>query len=208
MTRDEYLDGLYTAAKEADKGNGHEPIVVELLTVYVKHRPKHDYAWLLLGDALRVLGRRHEAVVPLRMAARLAPRKHRWQAFARLGMLFGDGGKKRIAEKWFSRACAEPQGARKGWVWILRGANAVDRGDFAKAERCYRNSMDRENVPLDEAYLNLGLVLRAQRRYAEAAAALQRAIELDPSCQSAAKALTSLEGVEDAIARAAQVPDE
>jgi len=50
---------------------------------------------------------------------------------------------------------------------------------------------------LDEAYLNLGLVLRAQERYKEALACFEKALELTPDYR---KAITAKSDIEKAIA--------
>jgi tetratricopeptide (TPR) repeat protein len=50
---------------------------------------------------------------------------------------------------------------------------------------------------VDEAYFNLGLVLRAQERYQEALACFEKALELTPDYR---EAITAKSDVEKAIA--------
>jgi tetratricopeptide (TPR) repeat protein len=66
------LDEIYRIAKNESERDGREPHVVELLEHYVKHRPEHAKAWMMYGDALRVLGRKDESLFALMRAYELA----------------------------------------------------------------------------------------------------------------------------------------
>ena len=54
------------------------------------------------------------------------------------------------------------------------------QGEFAEAKRCHRRAIKLETSPPDEAYYNLGLILRAERRFAAALDAFDAAIRIDP----------------------------
>jgi tetratricopeptide (TPR) repeat protein len=66
----------------------------------------------------------------------------------------------------------------------LQDAAAVHR----RATRCKEGC-------IDEAFLNLGFVLRALERYSEARKCFQRALEIDPKYKEAKEALADIEGV-------------
>jgi hypothetical protein len=70
------------------------------------------------------------------------------------------------------------------------------------SHRCHRTALTLSDVDVDEAWLNVGLVLRAQGRYAEATEALHKCIGLDSKCADAHESLDSMEGIEAAIADA------
>src|SRR5262249_5106813 len=80
----------------------------------------------------------------------------------RLAMLYDDWGNHELAEEYWEKACAA-NGA-PGWAWIMRGANLAALGKFEEAEACHRKATTLDDCDQDEAYLNLGYVIRAQRR--------------------------------------------
>ncbi len=61
-----------------------------------------------------------------------------------------------------------------------RGDESLTQGNWAEAERCYREAIALE-PQLAKAHGNLGFALSRQERDGEAAASLQRALELDPA---------------------------
>ena len=77
-----------------------------------------------------------------------------------------------------------------GSLHAMLGALLATKGDYTAAEQCHRAAIrcSKEDVK-DEAYLNLGLVLRAQERYAEARASFSEAIALTPDYPEAIAAL-------------------
>jgi superkiller protein 3 len=197
MIIDDELDRIRTWARAASDDD-RPAVVAELLSVYVQHRPLDEFAWFLYGDALRELGRFVEAEAILLRVLPDAPPNRRADVMARLGMLKGDHGSLDEAETWFEQAIADEFGRSKGWIWILRGANLAVAGRFDEAIFCHRQATllpgDR-----DEAYLNLGYVLRAKCEYSEAIECFQAALELTPDY---AEAKTALDGLADIIAAA------
>src|SRR6266446_6789163 len=86
--------------------------------------------------------------------------------------------------------------------WLALGAQRSQpaRAErFRLAEKCYRHALTLPEVDLDEAYRNLGYVLRAQGRYREAQAPFRRSIRLDRSCQKTKEALAGLDGMAFAL---------
>ena len=80
---------------------------------------------------------------------------------------------------------------------IFLGALLAKKGDFAGAETSHRKAIRCSEGRVDEAYLNLGLVLRAQEHYKEALACFERAIEMTPDYR---EAITKKADLEKAIA--------
>lgn len=68
--------------------------------------------------------------------------------------------------------------------WFDRGVKAAEAGDYAGAERAYRNAIAAV-AQFAEAHTNLGTVLQLQGRLADAAAAYARAVELAPDSANA-----------------------
>lgn len=198
MSNDELLTELRQRAKEAYRDD-REAVVIELLTPYVQHRPNDAYAWHMLGDALRIVGRFQESEPTLLRALELAPDSKRVAVRSRLAQLYNDMGRYADAERNYADLTADDEWGSQGWVWVLRGANLAVLGDHTLAEKCHRKATTLDEVDLDEAWLNLGLVLRAQGRHSEAIDALKKSVELDPTCERAKKSLSSLEGIESAV---------
>src|SRR5687768_8433649 len=107
MPSEERLDEAYERARAA-YDDDREPVALELLSEYVRHRPEHGHAWYLLGDCLRILGLPHEAEQALTRALGLAPDHARWAIEARIGRTHADAGNHDVAEHWFATAACTP----------------------------------------------------------------------------------------------------
>lgn len=194
------LDELLEKGKAA--WNEHrDAAAAKLLSAYLVHRPQHAYAWFVYGDALRVIGLAQEAERALLQAHELAP--DRWQCVVRLAMLKQHGGEHASAEAYFRQLCEDPEAAHRGYIWIMRGANLTHLGQLAEAMNCHRRALTAsENGSRDEAFLNIGLILRAKGQYSEARDALREAIAITPDYQEAQSALDSLAGIDEAVSLA------
>jgi tetratricopeptide (TPR) repeat protein len=94
-----------------------------------------------------------------------------------LGQLYRERGELSGAIRCYRRAVG--LGPSTSTLVLLGGALAK-KGDLAEAKRCHRRAARLATENPDEAYLNLGLILRAERRYEQAIACFDRAIEHDP----------------------------
>jgi tetratricopeptide (TPR) repeat protein len=202
---EEILDEIRKLAKKADKED-RQASVIELLHGYLKLRPSDGYMWYIFGDALRIIGLNDEAERALNTALELCPEKRGW-ILTRLARLQNSAGRYAEAENSYAQACTDPKFADVGWLWIMRGANLASATQLRAAEHCHRRALTfhDEHVDRDEAYLNLGYVLRAQGRYAEAADAFQNALEITPDDSEALEARASLVGIDEALAKGKQL---
>lgn len=194
------LDTWFEEAK-ASFHDDREVAAVEILSRYVVHRPEHALAWYLLGDGLRVLGRYDDSLRALLHAETIAPEKRRFRVQCSLGLLYKDQGKYEEAEQSFAKATANPHAQDAGYLWTLRGAALACAGRLTEAEACHRKAVTLDDVTMDEALLNLGYVLRAQRRYVEATAAFDVALVLDSACASNREAVKSTQGIQALLDR-------
>ena len=204
MNLDDELDRLRASAKQALAEDNQPAVAAELLAVYVQHRPQDEFAWFLYGDALRELGRFVEAEPVFLRVLPDAPPDRRAAVMARIGLLKGEHGCLDEAEGWFERATADESGRSEGWIWIMRGANLAVAGRFDEAIFCHRQAALLPDVR-DEAYLNLGYVLRAKREYAEAIECIRKALELTPDYTEAKQALAGLTGIIAAAEQASKI---
>jgi 2-polyprenyl-3-methyl-5-hydroxy-6-metoxy-1,4-benzoquinol methylase len=83
-----------------------------------------------------------------------------------------------------------PSSAKKQ-TWSDRGSAAIDAGDLATAEQCFREAIraDRRSA---RHHFHLALVLEARAKFGGAAEHLTHALRLDPTDADAARRLTAL----------------
>lgn len=150
-----------------------------------------EYAVLLCE-----LARYDESERELRAALRLASDDSRYLPYYFLGCLNQERGELLLAEGWFEKAIAlRPDHATPR---IMLGAVLAKRGKLDAAEQTHRAATVCASGCVDEAYFNLGLVLRAQERYREALECFERALELDPDYERAAQARLDVASVLEA----------
>lgn len=156
----------------------------------LRERPKNALARFRLGGALADFARYAEALRMLRpLLRRGAPHRDlvHWclaDLHERRGMLPRAMHHLRCAIR------IEPQEA--GWHIRLGGLLARS-GRHRAAENAHRRATRCARGPRDEAFLNLGLVLRARGKYRNAKACFLRAIALDPNYREARHALRDVE---------------
>lgn len=153
--------------------------------------PDYGPGWIMLGIALTKLARYAEASQALAKAIDLCPPAKRQIPLAQMGHVFREAGDCEQAAAWYRRAIdADPTDAS---YRIYLGAVLAKHGHFRQAEEEHRAAISCPEGAIDEAYLNLGLVLRAQERFAEAADCFREAIRLDPEYREARRALLDVE---------------
>ncbi len=203
--RDITLDHVFVQAKlESDKDD-HECHVIELLRPYLNLRKDHADAWHLYGDALRVVGRFPEATAALEMAFALAPNdENRGFVCARMAMLKEQYVSCVEAENWYQKAVqllVNPP----SWLLMLRGGNLASMANFSGALECYQKAILEDDVDEDEAYLNMGLVLRALGQYEDALKAFRKALALNPTYARAHSAISGLEDIKMTLDAATKI---
>ena len=79
-------------------------------------------------------------------------------------------------------------------AYIYLGGLLARQGRLRQAEKIHRKATETcDDGCIDEAFLNLALVLRSQERFDEAAASLREAIQIDPEYRAAKKVLRDVE---------------
>jgi len=108
-----------------------------------------------------------------------------------MGHLFQEAGDYDQAARWYQKAIiADPTDAK---YYIYLGGVRAKQGRFYDAEEAHRAAIACTEGCIDEAYLNLGFVLRALERFEEAADCFREAIRLDPEYRLARRALRDVE---------------
>ena len=115
-------------------------------------------AWKLLGEALIGLARHTEAEHALKQAIALCPPDKLWIPFAEMGHLQRARGDYKAAAAWYRRAIDKMPDEASGHLFL--GGVLAKSGKLREAESAHRAAIRCSQGRRDEAYLNLGLVLR------------------------------------------------
>lgn len=159
--------------------------VVQLCKSYLFVNLSDTRIWLEYARALTQLSRFDEAEKAFdhALASNIEQQQHSI-IFSERGEMNQRRGKYEEAEEWYLKAIeAKPEAV---WPRVFLGVVTFRRGDLQLAKKRLREAIEcgGENET-DEAYANLGGVLVAQERYAEAAQCYRRAIEIDPEYEHA-----------------------
>lgn len=152
----------------------------------------HDYATMLYQMA------RYEEAIQVYLDAIERFEDGRWGLYNQMGHLHRYRGDYAVAELWYQKAIDEDPSEVAPYVFL--GAVQARQGKLTDAEETHRRATQCPDGPVDEAYHNLGLVLRGQGRLSEAADCFRKAIEL---CAEYADAIEALQDVEAAMALSA-----
>ena len=95
------------------------------------------------------------------------------------------------AENWYRKAIEKAPHLTTGYIFL--GAVQARQGKLQEAEATHREATKCAEGNIDEAYHNLGLVLRGQGRLNDAAINFRKAIELTPDYADAVEALRDVE---------------
>ncbi len=186
MNDNELVQVRWTRLRAAHKAD-LPALTVAQARLFLSEYPECGPAWKILGSALTELACHSEAEQALKRALSLCPPDKFWIPLSEMGHLYKARGEYKTAAAWYRQAIeAVPEEAGS---YIHLGGVLAKSGRLKEAEAAHRAAVCCQQGCQDEAYLNLGLVLRAQERYDEAAECFERAIELDPKYAAARKAL-------------------
>jgi tetratricopeptide (TPR) repeat protein len=166
---------------------------VRLARAYLAQSPDNAAVWLSLGYELNVLSSYEEARDALRTSIRLreeqgdAPYRG---AFIAIGHAYRWAGDHASARTWLNRAVeAEPGNAGPH---IFLGALLAKSGQFEEAKAAHQRGTTCEEGCPEEAWHNIGLALRSQERFVEAADCFERALAIDCNYTAAQDALADV----------------
>jgi tetratricopeptide (TPR) repeat protein len=182
------LEALRTKLKDAYR-NDHAATCVMLAQQWLQAHPDdlpviHNYAEMLYKltryeEAIRIY---HEAI------ERFA--NDRYHLFLQLGQLYRYRGDFAEAEAWYQKAIYEDIEEATGYIFL--GCVQARQGKLEQAEQNHRRATQCFKGCIDEAYHNLGLVLRGQGRFSEATVCFQAAIAIDNEYEAAIEALEDI----------------
>lgn len=149
--------------------------------------PDFGPAWMALGLALTETARYDEGLEALESSLRYCPPEMLRVPLCQIGSHHKSRGDYEQAAAWYRRAIDEAPDHASGYIHL--GGSLALQGRLDEAEGAYRAAIDCPRGCIDEAYLNLGLVLRAQERLVEASECFAHALALDPDYRAARRAL-------------------
>lgn len=175
--------------------SGQPLYVINVARDFVRDFPDHWPAWIILGGALKDLARYREARQTLLRGISLTPLDKRRVPYCEMGHLCDEKGDFEKAASWYRRAIkADPNSASS---YIYLGAVLAKGGQLDRAEKVHRRATKCPRGNREEAYLNLGFVLRAQERLQQALRCFRKAIKLDPDYNKAKLAIGDLKATQD-----------
>ena len=169
--------------KEVVSAEDSPALCLELLRRYVRDYAENAGAWSCLGLALMNLSQFEEAERALLRSIEMSSPAGHLSGFFNLGTLFREKGDDVSAESWFRKAIDHSPDNTQGYIGL--GALFARRGRLAEAEELHRRASRCKTGCIDEAYHNLGLVLRGQGRYEEALRCFVEALKIDPQFKAA-----------------------
>jgi len=150
---------------------------LELASRYTRKYPDNVAGWVALADVLARFALYEEASQALRRAHRLMPLQERSKIYIQWGHFYNKKCDLKQAERWYRRALRSRPTTE---TLIFLGAILAKQGRFLAAKRCHCAAIRLATDPPDEAYYNLGLILRAERKYHQALECFERAIKIHP----------------------------
>ena len=159
---------------------------------YLARYPDHGYAWRLFGIALLELARYDEAEHAISNALRLCPEEKRQIPLCDMGCLFKFQGDYEQAAGWFQKAIDAVPRDTQGYIYL--GSLLALQGRLREAEEVHRQATETcYEGCLDEAFLNLGLVLRAKNDSRRRPSAFARRFIAIPSIAPRGRRLRDVE---------------
>lgn len=173
---------------------------IELSRRYLAAQPK---SWLILycyARSLYAMARFTESLAALRRAARLCPPKMLCWVYSRFGQVHEKRGAFRPAERWYRLAIKHSPSDASFHIYL--GKFLARAGRLQEAAAVHRRATRCKEGCIDEAFLFLGLALRALERYSDARKCFKRALDIDPKYKEARKELDDVEQVIELIRNA------
>ncbi len=186
MNSNERVQARWNHVRAAYKSD-QPALTVARAREFLSEYPDCGPAWKILGSALIDLACHADAERALKHALSLCPPDKLWIPLSELGHLHKVRGEYRSAVAWYRQAIEAVPDEASGHIYL--GGVLAKAGRLHEAEAAHRAATRCTRGCRDEAYLNLGLVLRAQGRLEAAAQCFEQALELDPKYTAAKRAL-------------------
>ncbi len=148
---------------------------------------------LYYANTLVALGRYKEARDVLTEAKQHLRKDKMYSFFQQMGDMCKEMGNLESSVQWLVKAIELRPDDADGYIGA--GAILARQGRLEEAEQYHRKATICAQGCIDEAFLNLGFVLRAQERFAEAQKCFEKALELDDGYDEARIGLNDVRAV-------------
>ncbi len=164
----------------------HPASTIVLARTLLVETPDHVLTLTRLGHALSELANYEEAATVLKHALECCEESRRDIIYGKLGHLAKFRGEYDVAVEWYQKAIDAAPNDATGYIFL--GAVLARQGKLREAEIIHRRVTQCIDGCIDEAYHNLGLVLRGQGRLKESLECFAAALQMDADFQVAREA--------------------
>ena len=168
-------------------------LTIELGRLYLAEMPDDPSALALVGQAYVAIARYEEGRAAYERALTHCAPERRSRLLALLGDLEQACANLAAAESFYRLAIKEAPNDASGYIYL--GGMLAKVGRVSEAEPILQRATECLRGCLDEAYLNLGFVLRARGEYLRALEAFRESLRIDPEDQDSIDALRDMESV-------------
>ena len=168
-------------------------LTIEIGRLYLAEFPDEPIALTMIGQAYCSVARFEEATSAYERALTTCAPERRARLLSLLGDVHQAKSDTSAAELFYRRASLEsPDDASALIYW---GGMLAKNGRLEEGEAILRRAIACTDGCLDEAYLNLGFVLRARGEYLQALDAFREAFRIDSTDQDSLDAILDMESV-------------
>lgn len=167
--------------EELEKADDKDHLVtfVIIANKLLENKPDDANMLIRLGSALSRMSRHKEAIEVLEKALGLLPYERMYLAYIKMGHVFKYQYNFKKACEWYQKIIDIRPFDTDGYIYL--GSVLARQGNIKEAEKIHRMGIKCEEGCIDEAYYNLGLVLRAQDKLDEAKQCFEKSLEIDPN---------------------------
>ena len=160
---------------------------LKLIQKFIDKYPRKPQAWLILGDCYLNFALFNNARNAFEKSMKLCPTSKKDLPYHYMGLLYREKGNYRTAEKWHKKALGI--NPKESIYFVFLGSSLVRQEKYYEAKMLYQKAIRYNISPLDEIYLNLGYIYRAEGKYKQAKECLENALNVDLKYEEARIAL-------------------
>ena len=161
-----------------------------LVLAFICEEPNCGPAWMILGSSLVKMGRYNEALEALNKALEICPIDKKWLIYAEIGHLYKARGEYNTAKIWYKKVIEDNSYDATGYIYLT--CTCAKAGYLEEALAACIVATQCQEGCIDEAYLNLGYILRALGRHTESRDAFIEALRRDPKYKQAKQGLRDI----------------
>ncbi|CCQ90707.1 hypothetical protein NITGR_360045 [Nitrospina gracilis 3/211] len=193
------LDWIFVQARIEFEIEDKDVTVIELLRQYLEFRKQDAEAWMIYGQALRIIGRARESLEALQVALDLSPEEDQHWVCLEIALLHAFHRSGEEAAMWFDRALSLEKNLAV--LWFEKAENSATLANCEEALTCYQNALDLDDgsVKVQNIYYRMGCIWRGLGNYTQAINGFRKALLIEPTMLDSKMALQGLDGIDETI---------